>query len=123
MLNSVLQRIVVDAVAVTIVNTLAPVGCVTVDLLGWRKWRLRCCGRSSIFAVDWYAELPEADSDCGLPFQKWTSGGHAGAVLRGRKRSDVFHTAPGVPRLNLGVDFGPCCARLIGCHVFRVDRQ
>jgi hypothetical protein len=41
--------------------------------------------------------------------------------LRRRERPDVFDTASGVPRLYFCIYFGPFCARLVGCHVFRID--
>src|SRR5262249_41072208 len=54
-LDGILQRTVVDAVPISAFNSLPPVIGDSVDLLGRRKWRLRCCGRGWIFAFYWYA--------------------------------------------------------------------
>jgi SAM-dependent methyltransferase len=43
--------------------------------------------------------------------------------LRRREGPNVFDAAPRVPRIYLSVYFGPFSARLIGCHVLRIDRQ
>jgi len=63
MLHGVPQRAVVYAMPISAIDALRSMFCQSVDLLGWRKWRLArataagLAWRSGPFAVYGYAEL------------------------------------------------------------------
>ncbi|ORW84576.1 hypothetical protein AWC25_24065 [Mycobacterium sherrisii] len=95
MLDGVPQCIVVDSVPISAFYPLPAMICVSVDLRGRRKWRLRRPRVRWVFAFYGYPQLPKSVPDLGLPFDKGAFVGDAGVVCCLFVRQDEGASASG----------------------------